>query len=387
LNNVIIPEFSLPSDIFIRQDITKAISNIMEPFGKRTAILLTAADFDMFYKTADQMSNILNKSGIGCMIYDKLPKEPNTEDIDEAVNFIKRANCSSIIGFGGIEAINCAKAVSILINNYIFCNDIFDEAYLRNPPVSLVTIPAFPVFGFEINPLFYVADITEKAKHVFFDKRLYPKAAIIDPSLAMMLPPADIVKNGLAALAVAIESVISEGNNNIVNTFALKAIDLIFRNLPLLLKEGADYEMVSFISAASIMSGIAFSTSYLSASMAIGLALSKKDGISLADAMGVLIPYIMEYNLTAATGKYVQMAKVMGENLNDITVIEAAIKAVAAVRSLESETGAPQKLGALDVQRQDLKEIAKMAMKYPFMENSPKQFDSGEIEAILISAL
>ncbi|MCL2026335.1 MAG: iron-containing alcohol dehydrogenase, partial [Leptospirales bacterium] len=154
----------------MRQNITASIVDIIGTFGKRTALIITSSDFEMFHKKAQSISDALVRAGIGCMIYDKLPKEPNTEDIDEAVHFIKGANCSSIIGFGGIESINSAKAISILINNYVFCNDIFSQT-LPNDPVNLVAIPAFPVFGFEINPFFYMADITENEKHVFFDRR------------------------------------------------------------------------------------------------------------------------------------------------------------------------------------------------------------------------
>ena len=386
LNTKIIPEFSLPSDIYARQNATASIAGIIETFGKRTAIIITSSDFEMLYKKIQNISGALTKAGIGCMIYDKLPKEPDTESIDEAVRFIKRANCDSIIGFGGIESINCAKAISILINNYVFCNDIFSQT-LTNDPVNLVIIPAYPVFGFEINPFFYIADITENEKHVFFDRRLYPKATIIDPDLAMDVALDEIIKNGIATLAIALESIISNNNNEIINTFALKSIDMIFRSLPGISKETADYEKISLISTASFMAGIAFSSSFLSISAAIGLALTQKSKITFADAINVIIPYAMEYNLTAATGKYVQIAKVMGESLQNMTVIEAALKAVAAVRSLESESNTPQKLSIFNIQKQDIKKIAQTAAKYPFLENSPQSINSDEIEAIIVSAL
>ena len=363
-----------------------SIADIIETFGRRTAIIITSPDFEAFHKKTRSISDALIKAGIGCMIYDKLPQEPNTEDIDNAVRFIKRASCDSIIGLGGIESINCAKAISILINNYVFCNDIFSQT-LINDPVNLVTIPTRPIFGFEINPFFYIADITENEKHVFYDKRLYPKAAVIDPELVMDNTLEEIIKNGIATLAIALESVISTNNNEIINTFALKSIDMIFRSLPGISKETINYEKVSLVSMASFMSGIAFSSSNLSISAAIGLALTQKSKITLADAINVMIPYVMEYNLTASTGKYTQIAKVMGESLNNVTIMEAALKAIAAVRTLESESDIPQKLSVFNIQKQDIKQTAKIAARYPFLDNSPQSVNSDEIEAIIISAL
>ena len=375
----------MPSDIFMRQNITASIADIVEVFGKRTAIIITSSDFETLYKKTKNMSDTLANAGIGCMIYDKLPKEPNTEDIDEAVRFIKKANCDSIIGLGGIESINSAKAISMLMNNYVFCNDIFSQT-LANDPVNLVTIPAYPIFGFEINPFFYVADIIENEKHIFFDKRLYPKAVVIDPELAMDTALDEIIKNGIATLAIAIESIISNNNNDIINTFALKAVDMIFRSLPGISQETVNYEKISLVSMASLMAGIAFSSSSLSISAAIGLALTQKSKITLADAINVMIPYVMEYNLTVATGKYAQMAKVMGESLNNITIMEAALKAIKALRGLESESNTPQNLSLFNIQKQDIKQAAQIASKHPFIANSPKSADSDEIEAIIISA-
>lgn len=382
----ITPEFSLPSEIFIRHEIINSIPEIVKRFGKRTVILCTSHDLQIFYEIVSEINDSLNKAGVGSIIYDNLPQYPNTEDIDEAVSFIKRANCSTVIGLGGVESINAAKSVSILITNYIFCDNIFNEEHLSNDPLPLITIPCHPVFGFEIAPLFYLQDVKGEQNKVFFDKRLYPQTAIIDPVIPRMLPSSDIAKTGMTSLAVALESVLSKVSNDIINTFAFKSIDMIFRNLPLACKSANNSEPIYSISLASLMSGISFSSAYCSAAMAIALPLTLEAEITLADAMCILIPYIMEYNLTASAGKYVQIAKVMGEDISNITVIEAAVKAVEAIRRLSAEVDCPQSLSQFNIQKHIFKSVAQAAMKYPFWQNMPRALDHGEIEAILLAA-
>ena len=386
MSTIIIPEFSLPSEIFIRPEVVQSVSDIIARFGKRTVILCTSEDMHLFSDIAQDINSSLNMKEIGCMIYDNLPKYPNTEDIDEAANFIKKANCSTVIGLGGVESINAAKAVSILINNYIFCDDIFKGEALPNAPLDLITIPCLPLFGFEIAPLFYIQDVKKEQKKVFFDKRLYPKATIIDPNILRILPSVHIAKMGIASLAISLESVISRASNDIINTFAFKSIDIIFRNLAHACKGTSNAEPLSFISLASLMSGIAFSSAYSSSAMAIALPLTLEADIDIAEAISVLLPYIMEYNLTASAGKYVQIAKVMGEDVRNITVIEAAVKAVEAIRRLSAEVDIPQKLSTFNINKQAFKKVAKTAMGYSFLGNMPKAIDTGEIEAILIAA-
>ena len=150
------------------------------------------------------------------------------------------------------------------------------------------------------------------------------------------------MKLSLSTLAIATESVISTNNNDIINTFALKSIDMIFRNLPITYREPQNIIPRTYLSTASVMAGIAFSIAYLSITLSISLALASKSDISMESAMSIILPHIMEFNLTSSPGKYVQMSKVMGEDVKEITVIEAAIKAVEAIRKLASISTSPR---------------------------------------------
>jgi alcohol dehydrogenase class IV len=134
------------------------------------------------------------------------------------------------------------------------------------------------------------------------------------------------------------------------------------------------------------MSGIAFSVSLYSTSLAIALAVASFYKIDIELIMNIAISHVMEYNLSSSTGKYVQIAKVMGEDCRDATVIEAAIKAVEGIRKAQSEYGLAQKLSEFKVNKNDFKSIAKIAAAYNLNDNSPKSLNAGEIEAILVSA-
>lgn len=385
LKSSVIPDFFLPTEIFIRQDILSEIGNIIKNYGSRAVLITSARDLAQFYGTIETISKSINNSNLGFIIYDEIFDTPNTEIADSAAYFIKKSHCDIILGFGGIDSINVAKAVSILVNNYIFCDNLFDNPEI-NPPIPLVTIPAYPLSGFEVLPMFYLEEIHEKEKKVYTNKNLFPRATIVDPQVSTITGEEITAYSNICSLALATESVISKNANGMVNAYALKSIDLIFKNLPTAYREPTNAAARLQLSQSSVMSGIAFSVSWLSITLAIALAIASRSNIAVNNAMGVILPHIMEYNLTSSPGKYVQMSKVMDENVRDITVIEAAIKAVEGVRKLEFDINIPQRLSQFEINKNEFARIAEIAINYPFTQNAPRSLTRDEIETILIAA-
>jgi alcohol dehydrogenase class IV len=228
--------------------------------------------------------------------------------------------------------------------------------------------------------------LRDNIKRIYSNPNLFPMATIIDPQVSAIVDEETTAYTSLAALSIATESVISKNNNSLVNTYALKAIDLTFKNLPLAFREPRNIGARGQLALASVMAGIAFSVSRLSISMAVALALASRTALAVHKAMSVILPHVMEYNLTSSPAKYVQMSKVMDEDVREITVIEAAIKAVEGVRKLEMDMDIPQRLSQFDVPKAEFTKIAEIANSYPFLENAPRPLSRDEIETILIAA-
>lgn len=381
----IIPDFYLPTELYIRQDIISDLGNILRNYGSRVVMITTSRDLSQFQETVDVISRSISTANLGFIVFDEVEDSPNTEYVDSAAYFAKKSHCDIILGFGGIDSINVAKAVAVLTNNYLFCHDLFENPEIK-PPVPLIIMPAYPVFGFETLPSLFVNELHTTVKRIYTHNSLYPKATIIDPVIATGIDDETTIYSSIAALSLATESVISKKTNDMINTYALKAIDLTFKNLPAAYKEPQNPALRTQLALASVMAGVAFSVAGLSIALSLSLALSSLPNISVSRSMAVLLPHIMEYNLTSSPGKYVQMSKVMDENIRDITVIEAAIKAVEGVRKLEIDVDIMQRLSQFDVPKTEFTRIAEIAMDYPYLDNAPRPLTRDEIETILIAA-
>ncbi|EMP06479.1 alcohol dehydrogenase, iron-dependent domain protein [Leptospira interrogans serovar Pyrogenes str. 200701872] len=102
--------------------------------------------------------------------------------------------------------------------------------------------------------------------------------------------------------------------------------------------------------------------------------------------MSILLPHVMEYNLTSSAGKYVMIARALDEDITNISVIEAAIKAVEGIRKIFIELKIPQRLSEYEVRKMDLPSIANLAASFPFLDSLPRELPKNEIETILIAA-
>lgn len=385
MSELVYPDFNLPTRIYIRPDIIRSAGSILAGMGTRAVLITTAADFDRLEKTIELFIKSLSFAGIGCIIFDEIPSVANTEYIDSAVFFTKKTNCDMVIGFGGIESVSAAKAVALLTSNYLFCEDLFENPEVRKP-VPIITVPSHPLFGMEILPLFIANDIQTGFRKVYRNNLLYPVISIIDPGIAVLTPDETTAETGMAILSVSTESVISKITSEFTNTYALKSIDLIFKHLENCYRDNRNAALRYPLSIASVLAGAAFSLSSLSVALSISTAIASVTGCAVEKPMGIMLPHVMEFNLTSSPGKYVQMAKVMDEDVKEITVIEAAIKAIEGVRRIALNVDLPQRLSQMGLTKNDFPRIAEIAMNYPFTENAPRHLNRDEIETILIAA-
>ncbi len=385
LNRSILPDIVLPSEIYFRRNIHELLPEIAAPFGRRTVIITTSSDLNIYYEQIRQINSALNRAGTGCIIYDRLPSLPNTEDIDEAVSFTGKTGCDLVIGIGGAESLSAAKLISLMIPNYTFCSDLINGQSAANDPLNLITVPGCPLFGLEISPLLFIRDIQENGTGILYDTRLFPKAAVIDPSYALMIPARSLASAMTASMSVALESIISVNSNTITGSFALKAVDIIYNLLKNPDPELGSYVTLESFSTASVLTGFSFATSFLSISMAAAISLKPENFTAMTDAMALIIPNVLEFNISSALGKYGMPAKILAEDSRDLNITEASIKAIEAVRTFAETNKCPKKLSLLNIGQHDIRKAAADAVKMPFIKNSPKPVELKDMENLISS--
>jgi alcohol dehydrogenase len=127
------------------------------------------------------------------------------------------------------------------------------------------------------------------------------------------------------------------------------------------------------------------STPGMSAACAMGLA-SASD-ISPQIVASVILPHVMEFNLTAAANKFIQIAMALGEKVADITVIEAAIMAIESIRRLMMDLHIPQRLLEYNIDQNTVGKAAQIGSEYDFLSYAPRPAGRSEMSEIYSAAL
>jgi alcohol dehydrogenase class IV len=165
---------------------------------------------------------------------------------------------------------------------------------------------------------------------------------------------------GMDALSHAIGACCTHQATPITDSLAIASIGMIIRNLANCVLTN-DLEAKNRQLIASVMANIACGNARLDLIHALSQPLA---GYHMAHGLanGILIPYVMEFNLPVCEDKFAQMAIVMEEDTQGLTMSDLARKAIGRIKRLFAEVGFPSKLPADMIDRKDIPNLVKQAM-------------------------
>lgn len=377
-------EFSLPTRIIFGSEVADRIGETARENTDKVFVITdegTMAGLGM----VDKVTSLLEKSGVEYILYDKIVRDPKIETIDELGDLIRQSRVKLVIAAGSFSVINAAKAGCYLAKNSGKISEFLNGGIGGGQSVPLIVIPTIPGILQQLNGEFVLKD-SDNVKKIYSNPGLFPFACLIDPKITLSLPINYTVSTGFAVLSNAVESFISAASNAISDSLSIKAVEIIGKNLKRLFLNKEDLTARSNIMMASVLTSLSLLTSRPGTCEGISLALSSREPVYKNIVHAIMLPYVMEFNLTAMPNKYVQIAKALGEDVSSITVVEAAIKAIEGVRKLLFDLKVPQKLGDYKVNKENLPIVSSIARRYSFINYTPLPLSKEDILNILLTA-
>lgn len=320
-----------------------------------------------------------------------VPPDSDLAIINQLAKLYKEHNCDSIIAVGGGSVIDTAKGLRMLISqdeediNKLMGNEILK--YGKHIP--FIVVPTTAGTGSEVTLVAVIEDKLKNLKMEFISYFLLPDVAILDPQMTMTLPKKATASTGMDALCHAIEAYSCMQNNPISDVYATTAIQLIKDNIEEAVQNGSSKKVRLAMANASLMAGIAFSNSMVGLVHAIAHSLGAVCHVPHGDAVAIMLPYVMEYNLDILKHKYAQLLFyfVSEEDYINTPKEERAKRTIKEVKKmlikLNEIAGLPKDLKSVNVKEEDLTKIAQIAINDGAMIVNPKAADEKDILEIL----
>ena len=371
-----------------------SVANIpaeLEFFNSKRPLLISDTVLNKI-GTVEKISKSLKDGNIEIgYTYTEVPQDSDLEVINKLCKIYKENNCDSIVAVGGGSVIDTAKGVRMLISqNVQDINNLMGNEILKyGIHVPFIVIPTTAGTGSEVTLVAVIEDKIKNVKMEFISYFLLPDVAILDPKMTVSLPKKATASTGMDALCHAIEAYSCIQKNPMSDSYAISAISLIRDNLLKAIENGNDEEARLNMANASLMSGVSFSNSMVGLVHAIGHSLGAICHIPHGDAISILLPYVMEYNLDKCEENYAKLLFFFGteEEYMNTPKEKRAEKLIEKVRNmindLHEKTGLPNKL---EISDEEIEKVAKTAINDGAIIVNPKKADFEDIVEILRKA-
>jgi alcohol dehydrogenase len=301
-------------------------------------------------------------SAFEVVIYSDVESDPSVESVDACAEFVRENGFDLLIGLGGGSPIDTAKCVSILATNGGKTEDYLGIENVPKPGLPKIFIPTTAGTGSEVTNVAVLSLKSLHTKKGIVSRYLVADVAMLDAELTLGLPSHITAATGMDALTHAIEAYVSRFAQPLTDYFALDAITRLGRSLRTAVHFGANIEAREDVLTASLYAGLAFGSAATGMVHGLAMPLGGLYNVPHGIANAVLLPHVMKFNLVAATRRFCDIARALGEHTEGLSEIAAAERAIAAVKALSEDIGIPKFVDQLGISRKGIPAIAKDGM-------------------------
>lgn len=358
------------------------IIRYIQPMRFRKACIVSDK-FLVESKLVNRVTDLLTAAGINYIIYDNVAPNPTVAQVNYGLKLYQDNGCDFLISVGGGSPHDCAKAIALLATNGRQIKDYEGLNKLKHATAPLITVNTTAGTGSELTRFCVITDEERHVKMTITDWHLTPLLAVNDAELMVNMPPSLTAATGIDALTHAIEAYVSTQATPVTDCKALQAVSLIGKYLKTAVDQGSNLEAREMMINGEYLAGIAFNNASLGYVHALAHQLGGRYNYPHGLANALMLPAVMAFNLPAVTQKYAQIAQALGRDTSRMTVEQAAIEAVQAVRELIQSVGIKSGIQQIKgFSADDIPALAANAAKDLCAATNPRPATQAELETI-----
>ncbi|SDR65089.1 1-propanol dehydrogenase PduQ [Parafannyhessea umbonata] len=275
-------QFSLKAKLFFGPQAVEHLSSLA-----CTNVLVVTDGFLQESGMVSKMTQYL-PSGAHVSVYSNVRPDPSQELVDAGVEMIFGVKPDVVIAFGGGSCIDATKAILYFAGQKGLAHPYF------------LAIPTTAGTGSEVTNF---AVITRgDTKVALIDDALAPDGALLDASFTRSVPPKITADTGMDVLTHALEAYVSNQATTFTDALAVKALRVVFEDLPVVFHDGDAMRARGRMAEASCVAGIAFTNAGLGINHSLAHALGGRFHVAHGRLNAILLPYVMRFHM--ADSKY-----------------------------------------------------------------------------------
>ncbi len=358
----------------------KELSGVVARLGFKKALVVTDKGL-MKFGVAKMVLDVMDEAGIQYEIFDDVKPNPTVTNVKNGIEACKKAEADFIVAIGGGSSMDTAKGIGIVVRNPEFSDIVSLEgvADTKKKSLPIIALPTTAGTAAETTINYVIIDESRQAKMVCVDPNDIPCVAIIDAELMYSLPKSLTAATGMDAMTHAIEGLITKAAWELSDMFEIKAIEMIYRYLPLAVDEPTNPKGRDGMAVAQYVAGMAFSNVGLGVDHGMAHPLSALFDVPHGVACAMLLPTVMRFNAPAALEKYVEIAKAVGVYREGMSLEEAADAACRAIEDLSARVGTNKRLSDLGITEADIPALADQAIADVCTPGNPRPVTRDDI--------
>jgi alcohol dehydrogenase class IV len=281
---------------------------------------------------------------------------------------------------------DCAKAIGIVHANgrHVLEFEGVDRVDAPGPP--MICIPTTAGTSSDVSQFVIISNRFENRKVAILSKGVVPDVALVDPEPTTTMDPYLTACTGMDAMVHALEALVSTAGSYLTDMHAREAIRRLYRYLPEAIARPDDIAMRQEVVFGSLAAGLAFSNASLGAVHAMAHSLGGMFDLPHGECNSLLVDHVMRYNWSGSGDRYRDLADIFQVPVRGLSSSEACEAVTQAVARFKTRIGITGNLGQRGLKKEDIPQLARMAVNDPCMATNPVLPTINDIETVYAQA-
>lgn len=347
-------QFMLRTGIYSGSNSRAMVPSLFAGLGAKRVVLFSDRGLEKA-GVVEKVASIFNLTGHGSGpelvgTYLDIAQDAESRSINDAARYAREVGADALLAVGGGSVLDTVKGVKYVLHKGLadikeaIPGGLLYESFLKANyiPIPHIAIPTTAGTGSEVSPICVVFNEDIQMKTNIINPFISADMAILDPDLTVGLPPVITAFTGFDALTHAIEALASPTATGLTDAYALHAIRLIEKNLPVAVADGTNLDARMDLLQASLMGITAFSFALNAIpvhNMAHAYGALFRIPHGLANA--VFLPVVMELVPSLYLPKVEELAQALNVDVKGDTAETALAKVIEKIRLLQQKVGLP----------------------------------------------